>query len=271
MATFARFSFPLFVPGNRPERYAKARAAGTDLVIVDLEDAVAADDKDAAREALVSALPGPGSGVPVFVRINGIGTPWYAADLAAVANLEIAGVVLPKAEDAAALDGVRAALPAGTGLIALVETAAGVANAREVARHSDRTAFGSIDLAADLGCAHAREPLLSARSEMVLAARLAGQAGPIDGVTTSISDPALTESDAAYGAGLGFTGKLLIHPSQLRPARRGYAPDADLVEWARRVVAAASDGTARSIDGQMVDAPVLARARDVLARIEALR
>ena len=87
----------------------------------------------------------------------------------------------------------------------------------------------------------------------------------------AFTDPALTESDAAYGAGLGFTGKLLIHPSQLRPARRGYAPDADLVEWARRVVAAATDGTARSVDGQMVDAPVLARARDVLARIEALR
>jgi len=270
MAGPARFSFPLFVPGNRPDRYARARAAATDLVIVDLEDAVPAADKAAAREAAVGAFAEPGEGSPVVVRVNGAGTPWHAADLTAVASLAIAGVMLPKAEEGAGLDRVRTALRPDMTLIALVESAAGIANARAIARCSDRMAFGSIDLAADLGCAHVREALLLARSEIVLAARLAGQPGPLDGVTTAVGDDAAIADDAAHGAMLGFAGKLLIHPAQIAPAKRGYAPTPDVVDWARRVVAACADGAARSVDGHMVDAPVLARARDVLARLEAL-
>lgn len=270
MTDLARFSFPLFVPGTRPDRFAKARAAGTDLVIVDLEDAVAEADKDAARASVRDALAEPGDGAPVLVRVNGADTAWHDADLAALAECAIDGVVIPKAEDGAHLDRVRAALHPQACLIALIESAAGVANVRQVARHCDRMAFGSIDFAADVGCAHEREALLLARSEVVLAARLSRQPAPLDGVTTSISDEALIEEDAAYGAMLGFAGKLLIHPAQLAPAKRGYAPTPDEADWARRIVAASTDGAARKVDGQMVDAPVLARARDILARLEAL-
>ncbi|MEW5420892.1 CoA ester lyase [Amorphus sp. 3PC139-8] len=270
MAQFSRFSFPLFVPGTRPDRFAKARAAGADLVIVDLEDAVAESEKDAARDAVAAALSESGDGAPVFVRINGADTEWHPRDLSAVSGLPIDGLVLPKAEDGAGLDRVRTALGDEMKLIALVESATGIANVREVARHCDRIAFGSIDFAADVGCAHERDALLFARSEVVLAARLSGQPAPVDGVTTAVSDAALIEADAAYGAMLGFAGKLLIHPAQLAPAKRGYAPAPDRVDWAKRIIAASVDGAARSVDGQMVDAPVLAQARDILGRLEAL-
>ncbi|MDR5652131.1 HpcH/HpaI aldolase/citrate lyase family protein [Ruixingdingia sedimenti] len=253
---------PLFVPANRPERFAKAAASGADAVILDLEDAVPADAKATARDALDCGF----TGLPVIVRINAAGTPWHADDLAAVARLRVAAVMLPKSEDPADLARVSAAV--GKPLIALVETGRGLTNARALAAAPGvvRIAFGSVDYCADLGCAHLREVLLPARSELVLAARLAGIAAPIDGVTTRLDDPAVTHDDAAHARALGMTGKLCIHPAQIAQVKRAFAPGEAEIDWARRVLAS-GDG-AVSVDGAMVDEPVRIRARAILAQAE---
>lgn len=259
--------FPLFVPATRPERIDKARATAATCVIADLEDAVAPDEKDAAREALAQyLLPATGGVLPVCVRINGDGTPWFDDDLALVARAGVAGVVLPKAETPEQAQALRRALPASTALFGLVETALGLANVRALAPMFDRLMFGSLDFAADLGCAHSPAALAHPRAEIALASRLAGIPGPVDGVTTDTQNAALIELEAALGAGFGFKGKLLIHPNQIAPAKRAYRPDAAEIDWASRVVALAGGSGVAKVDGMMVDAPVIAQARAVLAR-----
>lgn len=264
-----RIALPLFVPGNRPERFAKALAAGADAVFVDLEDAVPPEDKPDARAGLATALgealAGLDAPVPVLVRVNAADTRWHGDDLAACATLPLSGIVLPKAETAEAIRdaGARTGLP----VVALVESAAGLANAREIARASHRLAFGSIDFAADIGIAHERGPLSHARFELALAARLAGQGAPIDGVTADIRDAGLITDDCHHARTLGFGGKLLIHPAQIAPARAGFLPAEEEITWATRVVEAAGDGTrAVAVDGAMVDLPVVLRARQILDR-----
>lgn len=250
---------PLFVPANRPERFAKAAASGADAVILDLEDAVATDAKDAARAALDVGF----TKLPVIVRINAHGTPWHDADVRAVAALKPAAVILPKAEEPAQVGSVIAAL-AGVPVIALVESARGLANARALAEAGVvRLAFGSVDFCADLGCEHLREVLLPARSELVLASRLAGIAAPIDGVTVQLDDLTISHADAAHSRALGMTGKLCIHPKQIAEVKRAFAPTSAEIDWAQRVLAS-GDG-AVSVDGAMVDEPVRLRARAILA------
>lgn len=250
---------PLFVPADRPERFAKAAASGADAVILDLEDAVATDAKDTARTALACNF----THLPVLVRINAYGTPTHDADVAAVTALRPAGVILPKAEDAARVAAVARALN-GISLIALIESARGLAHAREIAAVVGvmRLAFGSVDFCADLGAAHLREVLLPARFELVLAARLAGIAAPIDGVTLRLDDPTASFDDAAHARALGMTGKLCIHPKQIAEVKRAFAPSEAEIAWARRVLA--SGEAVASVDGAMVDEPVRIRARAIL-------
>ncbi len=257
------FTTALFVPGDRRERFAKAASSGAGAVILDLEDAVAPANKDAARVMLATGF----GNVPVLVRINARGTPWHAADLAAVAALDLAAIVLPKAEMDGALDAIHAGLAGRLPVIALIETARGLADARAITAHPAvaRIAFGSIDFCADLGCAHEREALLSARSELVLASRLGGLPAPIDGVTTAIDNAILITDDARYGRMLGFGGKLCIHPKQIDPVRAGYAPDEAEIAWAERVLGS-GDGAA-AIDGEMVDEPVRIRARAIISKL----
>jgi len=252
---------PLFVPANRPERFRKA-AVDADAVILDLEDAVPTSAKDAARDSLRSDF----TDKPVFVRINAADTLWHGADIMAVSRLPFAAVVIPKVEDPSALVAIIGALGSATPVIVLIESACGLANARALSAVAgvQRIAFGSIDFCADLGCAHTREALLSARTELVMASRLAGLLAPLDGVTTSIEDAALVTDDARYARELGFGGKLAIHPRQIEPIRRGFQPDAAEISWAKRVLAS-GDGAA-SVDGAMVDEPVRIRARAILAR-----
>jgi citrate lyase subunit beta/citryl-CoA lyase len=260
---------PLFVPADRPERFAKAASSGADAVIIDLEDAVGADAKDQARSALrrQGVLP---EDVDIFVRVNAQGSVWHEDDIAALSGLRIAGIMLPKSEHAAAIETLHRAT--GFSVMALVESARGIAACRDIARAAGvaRLAFGSIDYAADLGMAHSRETLLAARAEIVLASRLAGLPAPVDGVTMAIDDDELTADDARYAAALGFGGKMCIHPQQIAAARRGLAPSAAEMAWARRVLAAPESG-AVSVDGMMVDAPVRLRARNILSRGNAVR
>lgn len=256
---------PLFVPADRPERFAKAALSGADAIIIDLEDAVAPARKALARAELCrrGVLP---QNIPLYVRLNARATPWHAEDMAAVAGLDVAGVILPKTESPADVQAV-AALLKGREIIALLESAAGLAAARQIAGAgaTTRLAFGSIDFCADLGMAHTREALLLARCELVLASRLGGLPAPLDGVTASLGDGQLAEEDARYAAALGFGGKLCIHPAQIAPVKRGFEPSEAEMAWAERVLAAADAGAA-AIDGAMVDAPVRARARRILAR-----
>lgn len=254
---------PLFVPANRPERFTKAGASGADAVIIDLEDAVAPEHKSIARADLCATiLP---VGIEILVRINAVRTPWHVQDIKALAGLKISMVMLSKTESAADIAAVAAAT--GLPVIALIETAIGLAAARDIAREpaTMRLAFGSIDFCTDIGASHTRAALLAARCELVLASRLANLPPPIDGITTALDDAALIQDDASYALNLGFGGKLCIHPRQISAVKAGFRPtDAD-VTWATKILASL-DGGAVSLDGAMVDAPVRLRARQILAR-----
>jgi citrate lyase subunit beta/citryl-CoA lyase len=254
----------LFVPADRPDRFAKAVAAIPDAIIIDLEDAVAPDSKPAARIGLEDGVATISAHMPVMLRINAAGTKWHDADLAVARKLPLKAILLPKAETPDDLRHV--ADLCGCPTIALIETALGLHRAVEIAEACARLAFGSIDFAADLAMAHTRQSLLSARSSLVMAARLAEQPPPIDGVTTAINDAGLIADDCAHAVELGFSGKLLIHPGQIAPARNGFAPSQSELEWAARILAARTDGAAMRVDGAMVDAPVIRRAEHILAR-----
>jgi citrate lyase subunit beta/citryl-CoA lyase len=246
----------LFVPGDRPDRFAKAAAAGADAVLLDLEDAVAPADKEAAREHVLAWLA---AGNDAVVRVNAAGTRWHEADLA-VAGLA-AAVVLPKAERAA--DVART----GPAVIPLVETAAGIAAAGEVCAAAGvvRPAFGNIDLAAELGVDPASHPaLLFARSALVLAAAAAGCAPPIDGVTAALDDPAVLRRDVEHALELGYTAKLCVHPRQIGPVHDALRPSEEDIAWANRVLGAGESATA--VGGHLVDRPVQLRARLLLDR-----
>jgi citrate lyase subunit beta/citryl-CoA lyase len=252
----------LFVPGDRPGRFAKAMAAGADGIILDLEDAVAAAHKDEARSCVAQWL----TGRTAVVRINAVDTPWFADDLEMMRGSGCT-VMLPKAS-VDGVDSVGAVLGEQTRVIALVETAAGVMAARAISSAPQvvRLAFGSIDLSTELGVrADDREALLHARSTVVLASIAEGLAPPLDGVTTDLTSGESAGVDAAYAARLGFTGKMCIHPVQVDPVNSAFEPEPAQLEWARTVLASAAGG-ATKVDGHMVDAPVLARAQRLLTR-----
>jgi len=259
----------LFVPANRPDRYERALASGADAVIIDLEDAVAPDHKATARQTLQQWLAARPAGAPrVVVRINAPGTAGHGDDFALCALPAVRAVMLPKAErtdDASAIAALRPDLR----VIALVESALGIAQARALAASPtiERLAFGNLDLALDLGLrGHSEDDLAPYRAELVLASRLAGLPAPIDGVTTAIDDEAVLRADVQRARRLGFGAKLCIHPKQLPLVRAGWLPNAAELAWAQRVVQAAgsAEGAAVAVDGTMVDAPVLQRAQALL-------
>lgn len=256
------FVAPLFVPSHRPERFEKAAQSGADAVILDLEDAVGPNDKLLARESLSSSF----CDMPVLVRINAVGTRWHIEDVEAVVSSGFAGVMIPKADGSAHFADAVERISQHCPVIALVESAVGLAAARSIAAlHGvKRLAFGSFDYCADLGCEHVAPALLSARNELVLASRLAGKTAPIDGVTGKVDDDDLVATDAAYARSLGFGGKLLIHPKQVAPAKAAFVPSAEELAWARRVLD--SGDAAAMVDGAMVDEPVRIRARALIAR-----
>lgn len=249
----------LFVPGTRPDRFATASAAGADVVILDLEDSVAATEKHLARESVATHLQASRAAV----RINAAGTPWHTLDLDLVAQAMPAAVLVPKA-DAAAVAGVVQRL-AGTGVavVALVETARAIREIDAIAGSPavSRLAFGSLDLAVDLNCAPDASPVRHAADVLVLASASAGLPGPIDGICTDLRHAAAVTAQAAHARRRGFTGKLAIHPAQVAPIHAAFRPSEDEIEWSRRVLDAdISDGVG-VVDGRMVDEPVLKRAR----------
>jgi citrate lyase subunit beta/citryl-CoA lyase len=259
----------LFVPGNRPDRFEKARQSGAHAIILDLEDAVQSTQKDLAREAVASWLE---PARPVYVRINGTGTPWFERDLEVVCLPGVMGVILPKAERPEQVAEVGARLTGEARVLPLLETALGIWNARALAQapRVERLAFGSVDFQLNTGITGEREELLYARSRLVLASRVASILPPVDGVTTALDDLTRLRDDVAYARRLGFGGKLCIHPRQVETINRGFAPTEAEQAWARRVLeaAAAPEAGALRLDGELIDRPVVGRARSILAQAD---
>jgi citrate lyase subunit beta/citryl-CoA lyase len=255
----------LFVPGDRPERFAKAAASGAGCIVLDLEDAVAPGAKDAAREAVLAM---PACPVPALLRINPAATEWHAADVAAARTLlrrgAIAGIMLPKADAQTA----QAAVAQGCGpLVVLLETVAALIGLRALAAVPGiaRIAFGAVDFALDAGIPGEGEALAFVRSQLVLESRYADLPPPVDGVSTALDDATTLAADVRRARDFGFGAKLCIHPRQIAAVETGFAPSAEELAWAQRVRTAAATGGAVAVDGKLVDAPILARANALLA------
>src|SRR6185436_9459299 len=285
----------LFAPGNHPRRIEKAFTLGADAVILDLEDSVPAADKAVTRAPVAQALANPRS-CRGYVRVNAMGTPYCYGDLVATVGKGVDGVVLPKVESAAdlhAIDWLLAnlerdkGLPVGAlDLIPIIETAAGLSRierilqARTLKPYSGvwrvrRVAFGAADFGQDLDLSPAYdEPELEyARARIVLASRAAGLEGPLDSPWFHFKDSEGFGRAIARSRRAGYQGRLCIHPDQVSVANAGYAPTADEIAAAERVVAAfraaEAGGTAAiQVDGQMVDYPVAQRAERLLKAVK---
>jgi citrate lyase subunit beta / citryl-CoA lyase len=261
----------LFVPASRPERFDKALSAGADRVIIDLEDAVAVDDKDISLEYLTAALEA-GLKAPVHVRVNAAQTAWFERDLAALSALSetartgLSGIVVPKVEDPSSLFRVRELLGDQIEVVALVESALGLSRARAIAGSPavSRFAVGAVDLSFDLDAEVTSATIDFAYSALVVESRLAGLPAPIASPPLSINDPEGTAADASRLRSMGLTAQLCIHPGQVEPIQAGFSPSDEQLEWAQRVLA--STGGAAQVNGQMVDKPVRDRAERMLAQ-----
>ena len=262
----------LFCPADRPDRYAKALAAA-DAVILDLEDGVGADGKDAARAALVATDLDPAR---VIVRVNATGTAEHAADIAALRATGYRLIMLPKSETRAQLD----ELGGDWRVVALCETALGIVNAAEIAaaRNVIAVMWGAEDLIASMRGRTSRFPdgryrdvALHARSAVLLAASAHGRTA-VDAVYVNIPDLDGLAAEAEDAAASGFTLKGCIHPSQVAVVRTAFQADQAQVAWARRVIAVARGAGARDkgaikVDGQMIDAPLIRQAEAILASL----
>ncbi|MBI6567601.1 CoA ester lyase [Pseudomonas synxantha] len=258
----------LFVPGNRPERFAKALAAGADAVIVDFEDAVQEADKATARDNLAYFLA-EHPHARVWVRVNCADHPLQVAELALCASLPgIVGILLPKAESA---EQVRRAAETGKAVMPIIESALGLAALPAIAKAPGvgRLTYGGLDLSLDLGL-HSASPgaermLDQARFALLLQSRLAGLPAPLETVFAKLDEHEALTTFIGDAQAMGFAGMLCIHPAQVAVVHRALQPTARQLDWARRVLDGAQGNGAFQVDGQMVDAPVLQRARNLLA------
>jgi citrate lyase subunit beta/citryl-CoA lyase len=260
----------LFVPGNRPERFDKAFAAGADAVILDLEDAVTPDDKGRARANIREWIDRHPEAAPrVVVRINDAATPWFAADLELLRAGGIGFAMLPKAERGEQIAAVAAALGASGRVLPIVETAQGLENVEAVACAPgvQRLVFGTLDFGVDLDLSGDERGLVYPSARIALASRCAGIELPVAGVTPAIDDDARVRADLAFARAFGFGAKLCIHPRQVGVVREAMQPTPDEIAWARKVLEAAgrSDGAVQ-VDGKMVDRPVIQKAQAILDR-----
>ncbi|MHC8306402.1 HpcH/HpaI aldolase/citrate lyase family protein [Pseudomonas sp. PB3P13] len=261
----------LFVPGSRPERFAKALAAGADAVIVDFEDAVEEPLKRQARDNLADFFSEQPQ-ASVWVRVNAPGHPEHVADLTFCKQHNgVVGILLPKVESAAH---VAAVWQTGKPLWPIIESAKGLLALEQIAHAEgvERLSFGSLDLALDLnlntGSAAALLFLDQARMAVQLHSRGADLLPPLDGVFPAIGDPDGLQRAVRHAYDMGYGGALCIHPNQVAVIHAALVPSTDDLNWARRVVqasAAAHGAGAFQLDGQMIDAPVLLRAQRLLA------
>ncbi len=278
MPGLTRVRSVLFMPGSRADMINKIPRLAPDVAVVDLEDAVAADAKDAARQTAAAAIGAldPAGPATVLVRVNPVGTPWFADDVAmaadcAAAGGAAAGVVVPKLETLHQLDHARQVMAehawADGLLVAGLETALGVADARTLlTRGVSGVYFGAEDFIADMGGRRTggSEEVLYARSQVCLAARLAGIPA-IDQIVADFADDGHFRQDARAGRNLGYQGKICIHPRQVGLAHQVFTPTAAELARAREILAAGEAGVG-VVDGQMIDDVHVRMARAVLAR-----
>ena len=269
----------LYMPASNARAIAKARTLDCDVVILDLEDAVAPDEKAAARDRVIEAVREGGFGErELVVRVNGLDTPWYADDIAAIRAIGLAAVLVPKVSSVANLLTVRATLGEdGPPIWAMIETCAAILALPALSAAAAETRLtaliaGTNDLAKEMRCRLGadRMPLIPALTATIMAARAAGIVA-LDGVCNALDDPPRFAGECAQGATLGFDGKTLIHPSQIDAANAGFGPSEEELAWARNVVAAFAkpenaDKGAIRLDGQMVERLHLAEAEATLAR-----
>lgn len=253
----------LFLPASNSRAVAKARTLDADLIILDLEDAVREEDKAQARNAAVAAVADRWA-VPVAIRVNGVGTEWHSADLDAVARSRADLFVIPRASSAHLVRSAREAV--GKPALAMIETAAGVLSARDIAAECAGLIAGTNDLAADLHLppGAGRGPLQMALQTIVLASRASGVLC-FDGVFNALDDADGLQSECEESRRLGFDGKSLIHPNQIAACHSAFAPSQQDVERAQRLISAASGGAER-FDGQMIERMHVEQARLLLER-----
>jgi len=259
----------LFAPGSDARKLSKALGSGADAVVADLEDAVLPDEKARARSLVVDAMGGGGDSLRL-VRVNAVGTPWFDDDISSLSALDLDGIVLPKATPEAAARTTQLGLP----VVAIVETADGLRRAHALASTSgvETLILGAVDLGLELGL----EPrpdgleLLHARSTLVVDSAAAGIRPPVDQVWVDTRDLDGLGRDCLFARSLGFRGKACIHPAQVEVVNEAFTPSQDEVTRAQAVVAAyeraVEEGRgAVALDGEMIDLPVVERARRVLA------
>jgi citrate lyase subunit beta/citryl-CoA lyase len=275
----------LYMPGANEKALEKAKGLAADALILDLEDAVAPDAKAEARDRVCAAATSGEYGKrEITIRANGLDTEWHAADVAAIAAAGPDAIVVPKINSPADVHAVEAALdkagaPDRTRIWAMVETPVAMLHAEEIASASERLAvlvMGTNDLAKELRAAHVpgRQPLLTGLGLCLLAARATGKV-ILDGVYNDIKDPEGFEAECLQGAQMGFDGKTLIHPTQLEPANRAFAPSEDEVATARDLIATWEEAVAAgkgvvTFNGRMIENLHVDTARRVVAQSEAI-
>jgi len=273
----------LYMPGSNARALEKARGLAADGLILDLEDAVAPDAKDEARRLVMAALATGGYGRrEVLVRVNGLATPWFHADVAAAATSGADAILIPKVESADAVRQVAAIMdaagaPAEMAIWCMMETPRGILAAQAIAQASPRLGgfvIGTSDLAKDLHAAHTplRLPMLTALSLCVLAARAFGLA-VVDGVHLDLDDAEGFEASCRQGLELGFDGKTLIHPKTIEAANRVFAPSEAELVWSRRIIAAHGEAAARGqgvvvVDNKLVENLHVENAKRIVALAE---
>lgn len=272
----------LYLPASNARAVDKARSLPCDVVILDLEDAVAPDAKDEARAGAVAAVQAGGfGGRELVIRANGLDTPWGADDLAAIAKARPDAVLAPKISHPEDLAAVRKALPAELPIWAMIETCAAMFRLDALGAESVNVGvtawvIGSNDLAKEMRCVLTvdREPLVTALSLSLMAAR-AHRLAILDGVFNDIGDDAGLTRQCAQAAAFGFDGKTLIHPSQVDAANAAFTPDASAVAWARTVVEAFGQPEAAGkgvlkVEGRMVERLHYAEAKRLIGVAEAI-
>lgn len=254
----------LFLPGSNPRAIEKARELSADMIVIDLEDAVKAEDKAAARQAAAEAVADGFGGRPTAVRVNALGSAWYGDDVVALRHSAADLVVVPKAESHRQVHDV--AWLVGKPVLAMIETAAGVLAAASIAPGTMGLIAGTNDLSADLAIppGAGRTGLAHGLQTIVLAARAFGIAA-FDGVYNDLEDEAGLARQCEEGRAFGFDGKSLIHPGQIETANRIFGPSQEEVDSATRLIAAATGGAER-FEGRMIEAMHVAQAEAVLAR-----
>ncbi|SAL69946.1 HpcH/HpaI aldolase/citrate lyase family protein [Caballeronia humi] len=255
----------LFVPGSQPDRFDKALDSGADAVIIDLEDAVEVGAKIDARRAVAEWLRPDRS---VLLRVNASNSPWFAEDAQLARLRGIAGIVLPKTESASDVIALVSLTRARIPVFPLIESAQGMWNVMEIAKAPfvHQLMFGTLDFIADMGMESDGVELDPFRAQLVMTSRVAGIGAPVDGVTPVIDDANRLASETKHGKRRGFGGKLCIHPKQISIVNECYAPTQAEVSWAKQVLDASdrANGAAISIDGKMIDRPVVLRAKRVV-------